>query len=85
MEKINISIKLNHNNMATTALKFKTSLNCSACVSKVQPELDKASGISSWKVDTTNPDKILTVESNGIASDEVVKILKGKGFTAEAI
>ena len=66
-------------------LKFKTNLNCGGCVSKVQSEFDNAEGICHWNVDTDNSDKILTVNSEGISEDEVIKIVQSKGFNAEVI
>ena len=66
-------------------LKFKTTLNCGGCVSKVQADLDNAEGIRDWKVDTDNPDKILTVDSKGITEEEVINIVKSKGFKAEPV
>ena len=66
-------------------MKFKTSINCSGCVSKVTPFLDKQEGIENWEVDTENPDKILTVESNGTSKNEVIETLGKIGFKAEAI
>ena len=71
--------------MENRDLKFKTTLNCGGCVSKVQADLDKAEGIQEWKVDTENPDKILTVSSRGITEEEVINIVKSKGFKAEPI
>ena len=71
--------------MENRDLKFKTTLNCGGCVSKVQADLDKAEGIQEWKVDTENPDKILTVSSKGITEEEVINIVKSKGFKAEPI
>lgn len=71
--------------METKELKFKTNLNCSNCVSKVQSDFDKAENIGSWNVDTDNPDKILTVSSEGITEEEVVAIVKSKGFEATPI
>lgn len=70
--------------MENKELKFKTNLNCSNCVSKVQNDLDQAEGISKWEVDTENEHKILTVDSTGITEEEVIQIIKKKGFKAEA-
>lgn len=70
--------------MESKNLQFKTNLNCSSCVSKVQADLDSADGIKEWNVDTTNSNKILTVKSEGITEDEVVIIIKKKGFKAES-
>ncbi len=64
--------------MESKNLQFKTNLNCSNCVSKVQADLDNAGGICEWNVDTTNADKILTVKAEGITEDEVVAIIKKK-------
>ena len=64
-------------------LKFKTNLNCGACVSKVKPALDAAANIQEWHVDTTNADKILTVSSAGISQEEVISLIKAKGFQIE--
>ncbi len=71
--------------MNVKEIKLKTTLNCGGCVAKVQSDFDNNAGISEWKVDLTNPDKILTVQSAGITSDEVVEILKKKGFNAEVL
>lgn len=71
--------------MENTELKFKTNLNCGGCVSKIQAELDNAEGICHWNVDTDNADKLLTVKSEGITEDEVLNIIKSKGFKAEIL
>jgi len=69
--------------MENKNLQFKTNLNCDGCVSKVKSDLDNAKGISEWNVDIANSDKILTIKSEGITEDEVVAIIKNKGFKAE--
>ncbi len=71
--------------MENKEFQFKTNLNCGGCVSKVQSDLDNAEGICHWNVDTDNVDKILTVKSKGIAEDEVVAIVKSKGFKVEVL
>ncbi|MHC5352967.1 heavy-metal-associated domain-containing protein [Myroides sp. LJL115] len=71
--------------MGNIEFKFKTNLNCGGCTSKVQADFDANTGISSWEVDTANPGKILTVVSNGISQQEVMDIVKKKGFTIEPL
>lgn len=71
--------------MENKDLKFKTTLNCGGCVSKVQADLDTAQGIAEWHVDIDNTDKILTVKSEGITEQQVIDIIEKKGFSAEAI
>ncbi len=66
-------------------LKFKTNINCGGCVSKVTPFLNKQEGVESWEVDTNNPDKILTVETNSATEEEVKATLQKVGFKVESI
>lgn len=66
-------------------LRFKTNINCSNCVSKVTPFLNKKEGILSWSVDTDSEDKVLTVETNDLEADDIVKVIKRTGFVAETI
>jgi copper chaperone CopZ len=66
-------------------IQFKTTLNCGGCVAKVKSDLDNNVGIRQWDVDTNSNEKILTVESEGITEDEIVAIIKSKGFNAELI
>jgi copper chaperone len=66
-------------------LKFKTNINCGGCIATVTPFLNKADGIETWKVDTENPQKILTVETSHLNSEEVIKIINEAGYKAEKI
>ena len=66
-------------------LKFKTNMNCGGCVSKVTPFLNKQEGVKSWEVDTANPDKILTIESDGASEEDLKSTLQKIGFKAELV
>jgi len=66
-------------------LRFKTNINCSNCLSKVTPFLNKKEGIHSWNVDTDNPDKILTVETEELEEEDILKTIKRTGFEAEPV
>lgn len=66
-------------------LKFKTNINCSGCVKAVTPHLDKEQDIKNWQVDTDNPDKILTVETEDLDADAVIDKIEKAGFKAEEI
>ena len=48
------------------AWQFSTNIMCNGCIAKVQPILDQAEGIASWKVDLSNPHRILTIVPDGI-------------------
>lgn len=71
--------------MQTKQFQFKTNLNCSNCVSKVQNELDNAPSIQEWSVDTDNPEKILTVTADENAQETIETIVKSKGFLIKII
>jgi copper chaperone len=67
-------------------LKFKTNIKCGGCIATVTPTLNTLEGIAKWEVDTANPDKILTVESeNGLTANDIISALKNKGYQAEKI
>ncbi|HOT64744.1 MAG: heavy-metal-associated domain-containing protein [Dysgonomonadaceae bacterium] len=63
-------------------LRFKTNINCSNCLAKVTPSLNQKEGIASWNVDLDNPDKILTVETESLMPEDIVKTVKRVGFEA---
>lgn len=64
--------------------KFKTNINCGGCVSGVTPFLNKLENIN-WNVDTDNPDKILTVETETVSEEDIIKAVKKAGFEIEAV
>jgi len=66
-------------------LRFKTNINCGDCISKVTPYLDGNKYIESWDVDTTNPDKIMTVSGDDITADLVINTINETGFNAVEI
>jgi copper chaperone len=65
--------------------QFKTNIMCSSCVAKVTPHLDEAADIREWKVDTANPKKILTVQTENLDEQEVVALVNKAGYKAEAV
>jgi copper chaperone len=64
-------------------LKFKTNVNCGGCIATVTPHLNQVKGIGSWSVDTSNPMKVLTVESAGLDPDLIIETLKKAGYKAD--
>lgn len=65
--------------------EFKTNINCGGCVAAVTPHLNAAKEIKSWKVDTQNPNKVLTVETDGLGEAEVSALVQKAGFKAEKL
>ena len=66
-------------------IKFKTNIKCGGCIATVSPALNALAGVHKWEVDTTNADKILTVEAEGVSAQEVADAVKKAGFTAEQV
>lgn len=66
-------------------MKFKTNINCAACVAKVTPVLNENEQVESWNVDTENPEKILTVQGAEIDEEDLIHSLKKIGYKAEKV
>jgi copper chaperone len=66
-------------------IHFKTNINCSSCVRKVTPVLDKIEGIQKWSVDTDDAQKILTVETESVTAKEVMEKVQYTGFEIEVV
>ncbi len=65
--------------------QFKTNINCSGCLEKVTPHLEGAAGIKHWEVDTDNPAKILTVETEALSEVDIRNIVSRAGFRIETL
>lgn len=64
---------------------FKTSINCSGCLSRVRPILDKEPRIKSWSVDLEHPDRILSVNTDDLEPSDIIDIIDNAGFEIEQI
>lgn len=64
---------------------FKTNINCGGCVATVKPHLDQAEGLCHWEVDLQSKDRVLTVHSEGITEEEVIRTVQEAGFKIEPI
>ena len=67
-----------------STLHFKTTINCANCVRAITPALNGEPAIQAWEVDTTGPDKLLTVRTD-LAAAQVEALVKEAGFQAQAI
>lgn len=65
--------------------QFKTNIKCSGCVAQVTPHLNEADQIKEWNVDTSNPNKVLTVETENMDEQQVRQLVAKAGFTAESL
>lgn len=65
-------------------LRFKTSINCGGCIKAVTPALNQEAGAGNWQVDTANPDKILTINSDQLTAEQVMRAVEQAGFKIQA-
>jgi copper chaperone len=65
--------------------QFKTNIMCGSCIAKVTPYLNANNEIKNWEVDTQNPNKVLTVETDNLNDEKVREIVQQAGFKAEPI
>jgi copper chaperone len=64
----------------TDRRQFKTSIHCSNCVRTASGFIDEIPGISHWEVDTSHPDKILTVEGEFLDITAIIEAVEEAGF-----
>ncbi len=64
--------------------EFKTNINCGSCVRSVTPFLDDIKGVTIWRVDVEQEDKILTVEGDVPVAD-IIKMVEEAGFDIEPV
>ena len=65
--------------------QFNTNINCGGCVAKVTPHLNENSAIQQWSVDTQNPKKVLTVQTESLSEEAIVNLVNKAGFKAEPV
>ena len=65
--------------------KFKTTIQCNGCLSKVTPKLNEILEEQSWSVDLASDDRILTVNDDNVSVDAVVSAVKSVGFEIEEL
>ena len=69
--------------MENKTYQFKTNINCGGCIASLKPQLDNVKEITSWEVDTNNPNKILTVKTDKTTKEEVIEAVEKAGFKIE--
>jgi len=65
--------------------QFKTNINCGGCIASITPHLNANNEIKSWEVDTANPQKVLTVETDSLSEQAVREIVNKAGYKAEKV
>lgn len=65
--------------------RFKTTIQCNGCLSKVTPKLNEILEEQSWSVNLESDDRILTVNDDNVSVDAVVSAVKSVGFEIEEL
>lgn len=60
--------------------QFATNLRCQSCVAKIKPLFDAEPSINHWTVETSSPDKAITVHGDNVSSDTVHRLLEQAGY-----
>ena len=66
-------------------IRFKTNISCGGCVASVTPFLNANPDIKKWEVDTKNPQKVLTVQTDNLEGNDIKAIVQKAGFKAEIL
>lgn len=60
--------------------KYKTNIDCIACIEKVRAILDMEESIQYWYLDPVNENHILTVTGEDLPVDRIIGAVKNAGF-----
>lgn len=66
-------------------LKFKTTIKCTGCLTKVTPYINDTEGIEAWEVDLKNLDKVLTVTGQNLDAERIKSAVQEAGYSAESL
>jgi copper chaperone len=66
-------------------IQVKTNIMCGSCIAKVTPVFNEVIGENNWKVDTTNPKRVLTVTSERLSEADVIEAVEKAGYKAEKL
>jgi hypothetical protein len=73
------------NNLVQEVLIFRTNVDTPTAIRKLAPLLNGHLFISKWNFDLEDCDKILRIETAAKISEEIIKILRSKGFDCEEL
>lgn len=66
-------------------LVFKTNIRFKKQLTGIRPHLLKIPGIQQWNVDMHDKDKVLRIQSTGVAPDMVEEALRNAGYNCEEL
>ncbi len=66
-------------------IEVKTNIMCGSCIAKVTDTLNESVGQNNWKVNTQDPRKILTVTTENLNEEYLIKAVEKAGYKAEKL
>lgn len=66
-------------------IKFKSNIKCGGCIAAINESMNEMVGENKWEVDLSSENRILTVKTENVTSEEISEKLKNLGYTAEKI
>ncbi len=66
-------------------IKFKSNIKCGGCIAAINESMNEMVGENQWEVDLSSENRILTVKTENVTSEEISEKLKNLGYTAEKI
>ncbi|MGC6414132.1 MAG: heavy-metal-associated domain-containing protein [Bacteroidia bacterium] len=66
-------------------IKFKSNIKCGGCIAAINEGMNEMVGENQWEVDLSSENRILTVKTENVTSEEISEKLKNLGYTAEKI
>lgn len=64
---------------------LKTDLSCKHCAMKVEPVLKAEKGVVEYTIDLENPQRLVTIQSDGANIDSIIAGFKKAGYLAEKV
>ena len=64
---------------------FRTNINSVSLIESVKPLLNSCQYISDWSIDIEDIDNVLRIISVELLENEIIQIIKNKGFICEAL
>jgi copper chaperone CopZ len=66
-------------------IQLKTNIKCGGCIAAVTTVMDELTGAGNWTVDTTTPDKIMTVTTEAVTAAQIAQALEQAGYKATPV
>jgi copper chaperone CopZ len=61
-------------------IQLKTNIKCGGCIAAVTNVMNDLTGEGNWTVDTTTPDKIMTVTTENVTAQQITQVLEQAGY-----